>query len=162
MAGALLKMGTADFVAQQRDDVTVLEMRDDLCLDMMPTTKGAFIEMMAASGVKPHVNDTVKSIESGVGVDSAIASWSGAADGGGNAGQGYAAHFTDADGAEHTLPAATVIRRLTTAPITRWRRRLADTPATCRLWAAPSRRATPWWLRARATRRASQSSSSGV
>lgn len=100
---------TADFVAQYRDDVTVLEMRDGLCLDMMPITKGAFMEMMAASGVKSHVNATVKSIESGVAVDSAIASWSGAAGGGDDAGHGFAMHFVDAEGTEHTLPAATVI-----------------------------------------------------
>lgn len=57
---------TADFIAQYRDDVTVLEMRGELCLDMMPITKGAFMEMMANSGVKSHVNATVKCIESGV------------------------------------------------------------------------------------------------
>ena len=100
---------TADFVAQYRDDVTVLEMRDGLCLDMMPITKGAFMEMMTASGVKSHVNATVKSIESGVEVSSDIASWSGEAGGSEDAGTGFAVRFTDAEGAEHALPAATVI-----------------------------------------------------
>ena len=100
---------TADFVAQYRDDVTVIEMRDGLCLDMMPITKGAFLPMMAASGVKSHVNATVKRIEDGVEVDTAIASWSGAAGADADSAGGYAVTFEDAEGVEHTLPAATVI-----------------------------------------------------
>ena len=100
---------TADFIAQYRDDVTVLEMRGELCLDMMPITKGAFMEMMANSGVKSHVNATVKCIESGVEVDTDIASWSGEAGAGSQNATGFAVVYTDAQGIEHKLPAATVV-----------------------------------------------------
>lgn len=100
---------TAEFVAAYRDDVTVLEMRDALCLDMMPITRGAFMGMMAAAGVKSHVNATVRRIETGVEVDSSIASWSGEAGKGEDAGTGFGVVYADADGTEHTLPAATVI-----------------------------------------------------
>ncbi len=100
---------TADFIAQYRDDVTVIEMRGELCLDMMPITKGAFMEMMANSGVKPHVNATVKCIESGVEVDTDIASWSGEAGAGSQNATGFAVVYTDAQGVEHKLPAATVV-----------------------------------------------------
>ena len=98
---------TADFVAQYRDDVTVVEMRDALCLDMMPITRGAFMGMMAASGVKSVTGATVQRIETGVAVDGAVASWSGAAAAGD--GEGFGVVYKDAEGAEHTLPAATVI-----------------------------------------------------
>lgn len=100
---------TVEFVAAYRDDVTVLEMRDALCLDMMPITRGAFMGMMAAAGVKSHVNATVRRIETGVEVDSSIASWSGEAGKGEDAGTGFGVTYADADGTEHTLPAATVI-----------------------------------------------------
>lgn len=99
---------TADFVAQYRDNVTVLEMRDGLCLDMMPITKEAFMQMMDNHGVKSHVNATVKRIEDGVTVDTAIASWSGAA-GADADNKGFNVVFADAEGTEHALPAATVI-----------------------------------------------------
>lgn len=99
---------TAHFVAQYRDDVTVLEMRGDLCLDMMPITKGAFMQMFAAAGVKSQVNATVKSVETGVEVEASMASWSGEA-GAGEKPQGYAVTYVDAEGAEHSLPATTVI-----------------------------------------------------
>lgn len=100
---------TAEFVAAYRDDVTVVEMRGGLCLDMMPITKGAFMGMMAAAGVKSHVNATVQRVESGVEVDSTIASWSGEAGKDEDAGLGFAVVYKDAEGVEHSLPAATVI-----------------------------------------------------
>lgn len=100
---------TADFVAQYRDDVTVIEMREDLCLDMMPITRGAFMEMMAKSGVKSHVNATVQRVETGIDVDNSIASWSGEAGKDEAETQGFGVVFKDAEGAEHMLPAATVI-----------------------------------------------------
>ena len=84
-------------------------MRGELCLDMMPITKGAFMEMMANSGVKSHVNATVKCIESGVEVDTDIASWSGEAGAGSQNATGFAVVYTDAQGIEHKLPAATVV-----------------------------------------------------
>ncbi len=100
---------TAEFVAAYRDDVTVVEMRDALCLDMMPITRAAFMDMMAAAGVKSHVGATVRRVETGVEVDSSIASWSGEAGKGDDAGTGFGVVYADADGTEHTLPAATVI-----------------------------------------------------
>ncbi|WP_273394738.1 FAD-dependent oxidoreductase [Thermophilibacter mediterraneus] len=99
---------TADFVARYRDDVSVLEMRDDLCLDMMPITKQVLMGMLGASGVKAHVGATVKRIETGVEVDGSVSSWSGEA-GGATAATGYGVVYEDAEGVEHTLPAATVI-----------------------------------------------------
>lgn len=98
---------TADFVAQYRDDVAVVEMRDALCLDMMPITREAFMDMMAASGVKSVTDAVVKRIETDVEVDGAIASWSGEAAQGD--GRGFGVVYQDAEGAEHMLPAATVI-----------------------------------------------------
>lgn len=98
---------TADFVAQYRDDVTVVEMRDALCLDMMPITRESFMDMMAASGVKSVCGATVQRVETGVEVDGSVASWSGAAEQGDN--KGFGVVYKDAEGAEHTLPAATVI-----------------------------------------------------
>ena len=65
--------------------------------------------MMAAAGVKSHVGATVRRIETGVTVDSSIASWSGEAGKGEDAGTGFGVVYADADGTEHTLPAATVI-----------------------------------------------------
>lgn len=100
---------TAEFVAAYRDDVTVVEMRDALCLDMMPITRGAFMGMMAAAGVKSHVGATVRRVETGVTVDSSIASWSGEAGKGEGDGTGFGVVYADADGTERTLPAATVI-----------------------------------------------------
>ena len=100
---------TADFVAQYRDDVSVLEMRGDLCLDMMPITKQVLMGMLATSGVKSHVNATVRRIETGVEVDSSVSSWSGEAGGDGAGATGYGVVYADAEGVEHTLPAATVI-----------------------------------------------------
>ena len=100
---------TADFVAQYRDDVTILEMRDDLCLDMMPTTKAELMQMMTRSGVKSHVNATVERIESGAEIDASISSWSGAADLGNDSGNGFSVIYADAEGNKHELPAATVI-----------------------------------------------------
>ncbi len=98
---------TAEFVAAYRDDVTVVEMRDALCLDMMPITRGAFLGMMATAGVKSVLNATVSRVETGVDVNAAVASWSGAAAEGD--GKGFAVVYTDAEGTEHSLPAATVI-----------------------------------------------------
>lgn len=100
---------TAEFVAAYRDDVTVVEMRGELCLDMMPITKGAFMGMMAAAGVKSHVNATVQRVETGVEVDNAIASWSGEAGKDEDTHMGFAVVYKDAEGVEHSLPAATVI-----------------------------------------------------
>ena len=109
MADTLVKMGAADFVAQYRDDVSVLEMRGDLCLDMMPITKQVLMGMLATSGVKPHVNATVRRIETDVEVDSSVSSWSGKAGGDAAGATGYGVVYADAEGVEHTLPAATVI-----------------------------------------------------
>lgn len=97
----------ADFLALYRDDVTVLEMRGGLCLDMMPISKGAFLPMMFEHGVKAHTNATVKKIEAGVEVDTTANSR--AAGESRSTATGYAVTYADADGTEHTLPALTVV-----------------------------------------------------
>ncbi len=76
---------TAHYVSQIRPDVTILEMQDALCMDMMPFTRTVLMEMVEDARIKVNVRATVKSI---------------AAD---------SVTYVDADGAEHTVPAATVI-----------------------------------------------------
>lgn len=100
---------TAHYISQTRSDVTILEMQNGICLDMMPITKEVLMGMIAKAGIKCHVNATVKSIavDKDAQVAGGIASWSGAA----SASQGnvYAVTYADPDGTEHVVHATTVV-----------------------------------------------------
>lgn len=76
---------TAHFITRLNPDVTVLEMQDAILNDMMPFTRTVLLEMMEDAHVKVHTGATVRAIS---------------ADG---------VTYADAEGAEHTLPAAQVV-----------------------------------------------------
>ncbi len=76
---------TAHFISRLNGNVTVLEMQDGICLDMMPMTKECLMDMMAEAHIKVHTSATVSSIdETGV-------------------------TYRDAEGTEHTVPAQLVV-----------------------------------------------------
>lgn len=76
---------TAQFIAERRSDVTIVEMRDDILLDMMPIAKSELVNMINRSGVKVITNATVCEIAP----DHVT--------------------YSKEDGTTHDLPAATVI-----------------------------------------------------
>ena len=76
---------TAHFISRLNGNVTILEMQDGICLDMMPMTKECLMDMMAEAHIKGHTSATVSSIdETGV-------------------------TYRDAEGTEHTVPAQQVV-----------------------------------------------------
>ena len=76
---------TAHFLTSTCQDITILEMRDDILIDMFPLMKMQLMQYIGETGIKVKTNAKVCSIS---------------ADG---------VTYEDAEGARHTVPAATVI-----------------------------------------------------
>ena len=76
---------TAHFLTQSCQDITILEMRDEILVDMFPLMKMQLLQYIAETGIKVRTGAKVASIsENGV-------------------------SFTDKDGNVETIPAATVV-----------------------------------------------------
>lgn len=76
---------TAHFLTQMAQDITILEMRDDILVDMMPLTKACLVKYLKETGVKVITGAKVSSI-SKTGVS-----------------------FVNKDGQTETIPAGTVV-----------------------------------------------------
>lgn len=76
---------TAHFLTSTCQDITLVEMRDDILIDMFPLMKMQLMEYIRETGIKVLTGAKVASV-----TDEGV-------------------HYTDAEGNEHLLPAATVI-----------------------------------------------------
>ena len=76
---------TAHFLTQTCQDITLIEMRDDILVDMFPLMKMQLVEYIKESGIKVITSAKVASIS-----DEGVT-------------------YTDAEGSEHFVPAATVV-----------------------------------------------------
>lgn len=76
---------TAHFLTSTCQDITLVEMRDDILIDMFPLMKMQLMEYIHETGIKVLTGAKVVSV-----TDDGV-------------------HYTDAEGNEHFLPAATVV-----------------------------------------------------
>lgn len=76
---------TAHFLTQSCQDITLIEMREDILMDMFPLMKMQLSEYIRESGIKVLTGAKVSSITDG------------------------SVNYTDADGNTHSVPAATVV-----------------------------------------------------
>lgn len=96
----------AHFISQYRPDVTILEMKPAICMDMMPITRACLMQMLEEAHIKIHTQATVQKISSGISVESAVASWTAQAS---IRQEGFSVAFKDGTGELHEIAAASVV-----------------------------------------------------
>lgn len=97
---------TAQYIAQYRPEVTILEMKPAFCMDMMPITKASLMRQLKEAEIQIHTDATVQGIAAGASLEAASTSWTSQES---SMQEGFTVTYKDKDGALHDIVCASVV-----------------------------------------------------